>query len=56
MIVKVDDVRAVASDTKVDSVFDLANALGEKNLAKSLAEHSRPFFGTGRRRSWCWPC
>ena len=30
------DVRAVVSDTKVDSVFDLANALGEKNLGKAL--------------------
>ena len=34
--VRVDDVKAVASDTKVDSVFDLANALGEKNLDKAL--------------------
>jgi DNA polymerase-3 subunit delta len=34
--VRVDDVKAVASDTKVDSVFDLANALGEKNLGRAL--------------------
>ncbi len=34
--VKVDDVRQVASDTKVDTVFDLANALGEKNMGKAL--------------------
>jgi len=34
--VRIDDVKAVASDTKVDSVFDLANALGEKNLDKAL--------------------
>jgi len=34
--IKVDDIRQVASDTKVDSVFDLANALGEKNLGKAL--------------------
>lgn len=34
--IKVDDIRAVASDTKVDSVFDLANALGEKDLGRSL--------------------
>lgn len=34
--IKVDDVRRVASDTKVDTVFDLANALGEKNLGKAL--------------------
>ena len=30
------DVKAVVSDTKVDSVFDLANAIGEKNLGKAL--------------------
>jgi len=35
-IVRVDDVRAVASATRVDSVFELANALGEKDLAKAL--------------------
>jgi DNA polymerase III subunit delta len=34
--ITVDDIRQIASDTKVDSVFDLANALGEKNLAKAL--------------------
>ena len=34
--IKVDDIRQVASDTKVDTVFDLANALGEKNLGKAL--------------------
>jgi DNA polymerase-3 subunit delta len=34
--IKVDDVRRVASDTKVDTVFDLANALGEKNTGKAL--------------------
>jgi DNA polymerase-3 subunit delta len=35
-IIRVDDVKAVACDTKVDSVFDLANALGEKNLGRAL--------------------
>jgi len=30
------DVRAVVSDTKVESVFDLANALGERDVAKAL--------------------
>lgn len=34
--IKVDDIKAVACDTKVDSVFDLANALGEKNLGRAL--------------------
>ncbi|AJE03672.1 DNA polymerase III subunit delta [Geobacter pickeringii] len=34
--VTVGDVREVVSDTKVESVFDLANALGERDLAKSL--------------------
>lgn len=34
--IKVDDVRAIVSDTKVESVFDLANALGEKNLGRAL--------------------
>lgn len=32
----VEDVREVVSDTKVESVFDLANALGERDLGKSL--------------------
>jgi DNA polymerase-3 subunit delta len=35
-VVRIDDIRAAVSDTKVDSIFDLANAIGEKNLAKSL--------------------
>jgi DNA polymerase III subunit delta len=30
--ITVDDVRTIASDTKVDTVFDLANALGGRNL------------------------
>jgi DNA polymerase-3 subunit delta len=34
--VTIDDIRQIISDTKVDSVFDLANALGEKDLVKSL--------------------
>jgi DNA polymerase-3 subunit delta len=34
--IKVDDIRRIASDTKVDSVFDLANAMGEKDLVKAL--------------------
>ena len=35
-VIAVDDIREAVSDTKVESVFDLANALGEKSLAKSL--------------------
>jgi DNA polymerase-3 subunit delta len=35
-VVEMDDVKAVVSDTKVDSVFELANSLGEKNLEKAL--------------------
>ena len=30
------DVKAIASDTRIDSVFDLTNALGEKELGKAL--------------------
>ena len=35
-IVTVEDVKAIVSDTKVDSVFEYADALGEKNLAKAF--------------------
>ncbi len=35
-IIELDDVKAVVSDTKVDSVFELANSIGEKNLDKAL--------------------
>lgn len=34
--VTVADVREIVSDTKVESVFDLANALGERNLIKAF--------------------
>jgi DNA polymerase-3 subunit delta len=34
--IDVEDVKAVVSDTRVDSVFELANSLGEKNLNKAL--------------------
>lgn len=34
--IRIDDVRAIVSDTKVDSVFELANALGERDLARCL--------------------
>lgn len=35
-IIRIDDIREVVSDTKVDNVFELANALGERNLGKCL--------------------
>lgn len=34
--ITVDDVRGIVSDTKVESVFDLTNALGERNVVKAL--------------------
>jgi DNA polymerase-3 subunit delta len=34
--IEVADVKTVVSDTRVDSVFELANSLGEKNLGKAL--------------------
>ena len=34
--VKVADIREIVSDTKVDTVFELANALGEKETGKAL--------------------
>lgn len=34
--VTVADVKEIVSDTKVESVFDLANALGERNLVKAF--------------------
>jgi len=34
--ITIEDVKAVVSDTKVDSVFELANALGAKDLATAL--------------------
>lgn len=34
--IRVDDIRDIVSDTKVDSVFELANALGDRDLAKCL--------------------
>jgi DNA polymerase-3 subunit delta len=35
-VVDVADVVAVVSDTRVDSIFDLTNALGQKNVAEAL--------------------
>jgi len=35
-MVKVADIRAIVSDTKVDTVFELANAMGEKDTGKAL--------------------
>ncbi|CAG0960944.1 DNA polymerase III subunit delta [Geobacteraceae bacterium] len=34
--ISVEDVRGIVSDTKVESVFDLTNALGERDLGKAL--------------------
>ncbi len=34
--ITVDEVRGIVSDTKVESVFDLANAMGERDPAKAL--------------------
>ena len=34
--ITVDDVKAIVSDTKVDTVFELADAFGEKNLNKAM--------------------
>lgn len=34
--ITVDDVRAIVTDVKADSVFDLANALGDKNHGKAI--------------------
>ncbi len=33
-----DDVRAMASDTKIDSVFELADAMGRRNLDKAMRQ------------------
>lgn len=33
-----DDVRAMASDTKIDSVFELAEAMGRRNLDKAMRQ------------------
>lgn len=35
-VITVADIRQIASDTKVATVFDLANALGERSLTKTL--------------------
>lgn len=35
-IVKVADIREIVSDTKVDSIFELTNSLGERDAAKAL--------------------
>jgi DNA polymerase-3 subunit delta len=35
-LVTIDDVRAMVSDTKLDNVFELANAIGERDLGKSM--------------------
>ncbi len=35
-VIGLDDIRAVVSDTKVDTVFELANALGERDLPGAM--------------------
>jgi DNA polymerase-3 subunit delta len=37
-VIAVDDVKAIVSDTKTDTVFELANALGSRNLDKSARQ------------------
>jgi DNA polymerase III subunit delta len=32
------DVREIASDTKVDSIFELTDSIGKRDLGKSSAE------------------
>jgi len=34
--IRLADIKTIASDTRADSVFDLTNAVGEKNLVKAL--------------------
>ena len=37
-LITIDDVRVMASDTKTDTVFELANALGSRDLARSYRQ------------------
>ncbi len=37
-LISVDDVRAIVSDTKIDTVFELANALGSRNVEKAIRQ------------------
>jgi len=37
-LITVDDVRAIVSDTKTDTVFELANALGSRNLERAVRQ------------------
>lgn len=36
--INIDDVRAMASDTKIDSVFELADAMGRRNLDRAMRQ------------------
>lgn len=36
--IAIDDIKAIVSDTKTDTVFELANALGSRNIEKSLRQ------------------
>jgi len=37
-LITVDDVKAIVSDTKTDTVFELANALGSRNLERAVRQ------------------
>lgn len=37
-LIAIDDVKAIVSDTKTDTVFELANALGSRNIERSLRQ------------------
>jgi len=37
-LITVNDVREIVSDTKIDNVFELANAMGNRDLARSLRQ------------------
>lgn len=37
-LITVDDVKSIVSDTKIDTVFELANALGSRNIDRSIRQ------------------
>lgn len=37
-LITVDDVKAIVSDTKIDTVFELANALGSRNIDRAIRQ------------------
>lgn len=38
VVISVDDVRSIASDTKIDTVFELADALGNRDLDRAMRQ------------------